>query len=79
MPSCHPASGLWLTISLVLCIVPALFLAVEGATEMPTADETYMIRDVTDFNQLQSRQWDLGSYHTSIAVTGNVVNAITTS
>lgn len=63
---------------LVLCIVPALFLAVEGVTEMLTADETYMIRDVTGFNQLESRQWNSGSYHTSIAVTGNVVNVVRT-
>jgi hypothetical protein len=63
---------------LVLCIVPALFLAVEGATEILTADELYMIRDVTGFSQLQSHQWALGSHHTSTAVTGNVVNVVRT-
>lgn len=63
---------------LVLCIVPALFLALEGATEMLTADELYMIRDVTGFNQLESYQWNLGSHHTSIAVTGNIVNVVRT-
>jgi hypothetical protein len=61
---------------LVLCLVPALFLAVEGATEILTADETYMIREITDFNKLSARQWNLENYHTSIALIGSIVNAV---
>ena len=60
---------------LVLCLAPALFVAVEGGPELMTYDEVYMLKEVTNFKNVTSRQWDFGNYHTSIALTGNIVNA----
>ena len=54
---------------LVLCIVPALFLAVEGGTEVLTWDETYMVRETTNLRNVSSRQWNFANYRTSMAVT----------
>jgi hypothetical protein len=61
---------------LVLCIVPALFLALEGATETLTCDEMYMVREITDFSASSFHSWNLGNFHSSIAATGNIVNAL---
>ena len=61
---------------LVLCIVPALFLAVEGGTEVLTWDETYMVRETTNLRNVSSRQWNFANYRTSMAVTGNIVSLI---
>jgi hypothetical protein len=58
---------------LVLCILPALYLAVEGALELLTYDEADMIYKIIDFKRLTARQW---YYLTSIAITGNVVNIV---
>lgn len=63
---------------LVLCVLPVLFLAVEGVTELLTNDETYMIPDITDLKKLSFRQWSYGNYHTSIALIGNVVTLLRT-
>src|SRR3954469_7829490 len=71
-----PGKNLVRSALLVLAVAPALFLAVEGATEMLTCDETYMIREITDLPNLSARQWNLQNYRTSMALTGNIVSAL---
>lgn len=61
---------------LTLSIAPALFLAVEGATEVVTCDEIYMISEVTNIKDSGGRPWEY--FHTSIAITGNIINALRT-
>lgn len=61
---------------LVLCLAPALFVAVEGGTELLTYDESYMIREVINLERVTLRQWGYGNYRTSIAFTGNMVSIL---
>jgi hypothetical protein len=63
---------------LVLSLVPALFVAVEGGTELLTYDETYMVREVANLEKVTSRQWNFDNYRTSLAITGNIVSLIRT-
>ena len=61
---------------LSLSAVPALFLAVEGATQFLTVDETYMILELEDTRVFNYRQWNMGGYRTSILVTGTLTNLL---
>lgn len=61
---------------LVLCIVPALFLALEGGTELLTYDETYMVREVANLRNVTARQWEYHNYRTSLTITGNIITLL---
>src|SRR5260370_8408593 len=57
---------------LALRIVPALYLAVEGGTELLTYDETYMFREVTSLKSVLPWEWALYNYRTTTAITVNI-------
>jgi len=74
LTSCQRQWGL--NLLLVLCLLPPLLIAVEGTTEVITCDETYMVPEVADLPKSTFRQWQLGSFHTSMALIGSVVSGL---
>src|ERR1700730_9635165 len=61
---------------LIVCLAPALFVAVEGGTEAVTCDEINMIPEISNLHRVSGRQWRYGNYRTSLAVTGNIIQAV---
>lgn len=59
-----------------LVLAPMLFLAIEGATQFLTCDETYMVLELEDTRVYNYRQWNMGGYRTSILLTGTLTSAL---
>jgi hypothetical protein len=67
----------WKIVALMaLSVIPALFLAVEGATQFLTVDENYMILELENPRVFNYRQWNMGGYRTSTLVTGTLTNML---
>lgn len=64
------------TVVSTLMLVPMLFLAIEGATQFLTCDETYMVLELEDVRSSNFRQWNMGGYRTSILLTGTIFSAL---
>ncbi|HBB25810.1 MAG TPA: hypothetical protein DCZ59_06040 [Bacteroidetes bacterium] len=64
------------TLVSTLVLVPMLFLALEGATQFLTCDETYMVLELEDVRSSNFRQWNMGGYRTSILLTGTIFSAL---
>ena len=58
---------------MTLALAPALFLAVEGATQFLTCDETYIILELEDVKNARYMQWNMNAFRTSVLVTGSLV------
>lgn len=67
----------WKIVALMaLSVIPALFLAVEGATQFLTVDENYMILELENPRVFNYRQWNMGGYRSSTLVTGTLTNLL---
>ena len=48
------------TLVSALVLVPMLWMAIEGATQFLTCDETYMVLELEDTRVFNYRQWNMG-------------------
>lgn len=64
------------TLVSAVVLVPMLWMAIEGATQFLTCDETYMVLELEDTRVFNYRQWNMGGYRTSILFTGTLTSAL---
>jgi hypothetical protein len=64
------------SVILTLLLIPALYLSVEGTTQFLTNDSSYGIYEIITIENSSLRHWHEGSYKTSIATVGTLLNLL---